>query len=860
MASVTNLQLNLQTGSDNTYYATWTFNETSKSTPTSTTIKKGSQVKVKSGATWYNGSTITASWVFSDTFYVVELIDDRAVINKTNTLSNPTGAVNIKDLVLSGSTSTTSTSSTDLSKTLDHYVVNWYYHTGDSVWFGPSESTTTTKQATYSPPENAIKIKVGVKPVAKTRKVNDKDTPYWTGTWTYVTRDLNIDPPKTPSAPNVQLEDFKMTCTLDNIEDPKADKIQFQVYNGTSLFTSGTASVKTKRAVFTCTVSSGGKYRVRCRAINVYGNNEINGEWSEFHGEETTIPHGVAGLTVERRNATSVQLNWSKVEAATSYEIEYVTAKKYFDTSSEVGTANSTESRAFISGLNSGTQWFFRVRAVNNIGPSGWSKIVNVVIGSEPEPPTTWTLTSTAIEGEDVVLYWTHNSEDGSRMTAAEILLNIGGEESRVDITISQDEIDEAINKGEPEKIHSHIIKTGSYKEGAKIKYQIRTKGILNDFSDWSDLKEVELFAKPKVSLSLNNLVVGTTNDYLDTYPLGVITSVTPVTQTPLSYHVSVSAVGSYETVAQDGSTYWVSNGDVIYSKVFNTKTRDFYLELGAGDVLFKDDRRYKIKVTVAMDSGLTAEDQAIFAVHFKEMDGTIDASIDIYEPSLSAYISPVFYKEEYNEKVLVEDVSLSVYRREYDGSLTLIDAGSYNDGTVTVVDEYPSLDYARYRVVARNDMTGKIAYEDLPGIYIGEPSIVIQWKESWVDFDYKDGIPTETPPWPYSMVRLPYNVDISESYNQDVSLVEYIGRKHPVSYYGTQRGETANWSTEIDKQDKETLYALRRLAVWPGDVYIREPSGIGYRARVSVSMSINHLSLTVPVSFNITRVEGTDI
>ena len=107
------------------------------------------------------------------------------------------------------------------------------------------------------------------------------------------------------------------------------------------------------------------------------------------------------------------------------------------------------------------------------------------------------------------------------------------------------------------------------------------------------------------------------------------------------------------------------------------------------------------------------------------------------------------------------------------------------------------------------------------------------------------------------SMLRLPYNIDTSESYNSDVSLVEYIGRSHPVSYYGTQKGESASWSTEIPKTDRDTLHALRRLAAWQGDVYVREPSGIGYWARVEVSMSIKHLATTIPVSFNITRVEG---
>ena len=63
-----------------------------------------------------------------------------------------------------------------------------------------------------------------------------------------------------------------------------------------------------------------------------------------------------------------------------------------------------------------------------------------------------------------------------------------------------------------------------------------------------------------------------------------------------------------------------------------------------------------------------------------------------------------------------------------------------------------------------------------------------------------------------------------------------------------------------IPKSDKELIYALRRLSEWSGDVYIREPSGIGYWANVSVSMPIKHVELTVSVSIEVKRVEGDDI
>ena len=106
-------------------------------------------------------------------------------------------------------------------------------------------------------------------------------------------------------------------------------------------------------------------------------------------------------------------------------------------------------------------------------------------------------------------------------------------------------------------------------------------------------------------------------------------------------------------------------------------------------------------------------------------------------------------------------------------------------------------------------------------------------------------------------MLKLPYNIDVADNHEADVSLIKYIGRERPVGYYGTQRGETATWNLEIVKSDMETLYALRRLASYLGNVYVREPSGSGYWANVRVSFSQKHCELTIPVTFDITRVEG---
>lgn len=224
--------------------------------------------------------------------------------------------------------------------------------------------------------------------------------------------------------------------------------------------------------------------------------------------------------------------------------------------------------------------------------------------------------------------------------------------------------------------------------------------------------------------------------------------------------------------------------------------------------------------------------------------DGSIIGGEEIY-----------FYIVQTSE--LVGDVSLSVYRREFDGSFTELGTGLDNSRNTFITDPHPALDYARYRIVAVSNETGAVSFYDVPGVPVNGTAVVIQWDEQWSMFDATTDDELVEPPWAGSMLKLQYNIDISDKYGMDVELVEYAGRKRPVTYYGTQLGETSSWSMDIEKDDEETLYALRRLAIWPGDVYVREPSGSGYWANISVSFTQTHKELTIPVSLDVTRVEG---
>lgn len=206
--------------------------------------------------------------------------------------------------------------------------------------------------------------------------------------------------------------------------------------------------------------------------------------------------------------------------------------------------------------------------------------------------------------------------------------------------------------------------------------------------------------------------------------------------------------------------------------------------------------------------------------------------------------------------RILPNTVTLAVYRKNDDGTFVKIDDNIPNNENLFITDPHPNLAGAEYRIVATDTVSGVMTYYDPPPIDMHCTDIILQWDEDYGNRpnngDTRDIIPNLG-----NIIRLPYNVDVSESANIDNEMVKYVGRKDPVSYYGTHTGYTANWNTEIPKYDKETIKMLRKLQVFPGDVYVREPNGTGYWAHVTVTFPINHCALTVSVSISVTRVEG---
>ena len=885
------------------------------------------------------------------------------------------------------------------------FEVEWRAYRG-GIW--PNEARkdedvmVDRQNSTYDIPTGGdyTKVQFRVRPVPKK---NDEgsykfDTDLWTN-WNdneyYI-----VHRPDTPNNLSIELDLLKLTATVTNVDTSKVSLVEFKLVRDGNESTAEIKKAKlgsgiddTGEASCTFTVLPGSKYKVCCRTKSK--TSETYSEWSEYTGSTETQPAKVEIKDPVAKTTESIYLEWGKSETATNYVVACTNHEDgFFEGTDGNGTEYTTEAQNYtFTGLAKGTTYYFRVKAKNASNEeSEWSEVKTCSIGSDPTAPTTWSSTTTAIASEDetVALYWVHNSTDGSAQKSAEVTISFDGVTNlaliKEDVTVKPGKISNTSVDGNTVKYtiesstaesdryatYSLTIDTKNYDDGAKITWYVCTTGITGRASEKSMSRDVYIYARPSIELSISDSSgkIGTayykvdylaeTNEYLRTPETIEMVSGTPVAgkfttmgeqvrtytvddetfyycviedeslkafpfnvrievganmaiQKPVEYHLTVTPNESYETVDNFGKLKVVTPEEMLYSKHFTAGKESNILSasISAQDVSLSNGQSYTVKCVAAMDSGITVEASKEIYISWSSQSYSLNAEIGLDRDNYSVYLRPyceivntayyrvytsgyvyfvdkdtkysfiygsvirgvvtatgeqvytgttedgeVIYYTIVEESTPITDVWLAVYRREYDGTFTEIISGLDASKKSFVTDPHPSLDFARYRITAMDKNTGMISYSDISNFAIGEKAIIIQWNEPYESYEVSED-ELSVPNRSETFLRLPYNIDVTTSRDPDVSLIKYIGRKHPVSYYGTQVGEKASWSTSVPKSDTETLYTLQRLQAWTGDVYVREPYGTGYWANVKVAISRSHLETVVPVTLDVIRVEG---
>ena len=631
---------------------------------------------------------------------------------------------------------------------LKHYRVRWEWYINGHLEYETSEVTERYSNKNGIPKDSPW-VQVFIVPVAN-NIIDDegKDTgkPHWNdGKEIGKQYWFSENPPLKPDVPDISIDKntLVLTASISNIvaSDLDATSIKFNIVrdNSTSIFTSKPIAINTTSNYVSMqyTVEPGHTYTVR--ACSVSANGKESG-WSDFSGSVGTKPSAPSNLSVRRdthvdeENDTktySVFLEWEGVSNATSYKVEYTNIRSNFDTAgvtvpSEPTEGNTPSIRIGINANDLGYTYYFRVKAVNDDGESEPTDIVELPVGVPPGPPSTWSTSDSAFVDETMELNWIHNPTDNSKQTYAQIALSINdGTFEELEVMVNSTDVNDAEKVTKDYTYGTAVSYKGNlyFKmdtnhpdlKNAKIKWKVRTAGVTDIFSNdaWSVERTIYIYEKPTLVLSMTSDIAGsdpliTTLTSFPFYIRGNLSLTDYKIQRPVGYHVQIVSNEYYVTVDDIGRTKTINPGDAVYSNYFNTSANPLVVEMSANNIDLESGINYTVYCTADMSTGLAVtnkDNPHDFTVSWVDVEHAINADISINTDTYTALITP-YCREKiptvigegddsyttYEDGPLVENVTLSVYRREYDGSYTEIASGIPNNYTA-VTDPHPALD-----------------------------------------------------------------------------------------------------------------------------------------------------------------------
>lgn len=584
-----------------------------------------------------------------------------------------------------------------------------------------------------------------------------------------------------------------------------------------------------------------------------------------YYGRPMRPTNLVARVMSCNSDSGSIRLDWKDSgKVGDKYVVEWSEDPEAWDNHAEVesdeaeGTPDADGNGwRTVGGFDPGKTYWLRVRRGESHAEDAyeWSEYacvgtdtsvlqVSCVVGTKPTAPTLGQVPSSAAVDDPLTLSWTHNSEDGSAQVAYEAQMLSGGEWV-------------ALSSGATSPTFTFTPSNKGLADGSTLQWRVRTKGALDtgsadDWSPWSMTGSVTVWAKPLATITVLPTV--------ESLPLAISLAVGATTDgnRPTRFWMQVRADESYRAVGRDGEDVWVALGQSMWTGEAvpgdeGCTIGGWSVSLTPADINLASGISYQVSGGCYTSQGLRSEaTPATFVADLTlaEVNGC-DATVTFDAETMASTIRPVCTDGPDGE--LVADVTLSVWRVNPDGT-ELIASGLANDGFAVCVDPHPSFSECVYRIVATDVSTGAQGSSDVT-LNTRAPGIVIQWDEEWGEpSNDSDGVSFSG-----QRLVLPFDVDVSEQWSKQSSLNEWAGRKNPVSRYGTQQGRTATWACDINRfAGLDQVSAVRKLASYMGDVYVREPYGSGYWAHVDVSsIEIVHAEAAVRVSLNVTKVEA---
>ena len=546
-------------------------------------------------------------------------------------------------------------------------------------------------------------------------------------------------------------------------------------------------------------------YRFRGRGYNKYNQQfyEYSDPSNYVYGD-TSAPISVTGRAIASSGGASAnQLIILDNPSTTAVRVEYEIFYGWVWREGEGGSSTDTQQfEMYVP--EDGVR--VRVRNVNSSGGvSEWTESDELCLAKTPLKPTVTAPMGTFRNGnEQCVATWTYNNIDNSLQSAFQFRYKFNGASAWLN-TVSRTTESTSYGFSMQATMQSAGVSTP-----CTFTFQVRTKGAVDDYSEWSDEQTINVYNPPTLSVSSP-----TPQSPYTGLPINVVASYSDMQGFTCQY-ATVSLTGNGKTVSKDAT---IDGGSITAQ--FNG--REFTPE---------NDAMYQLKVDARSSSGLSVSYGFPFRLAYTE-----PAAGRIVIRNNSPEGSARLIVQKATEEPIPE--SIEVKRLNPDGSETLLHESTFVLSSYT--DKYAPLN-TDYRYSATTYDAGgaaKTVYFDnnLPSskayFYFGDDVASGEWQQTT-----------------QSSYERPHQ---EEFY--------FSGRELPVLIDDEAR--SVQGQANFTLRSKEEVDAFKRLMMHSGSVVYKSTDGDVMHVKVSVSMTrqvdtVSYYLANVSVKYK--QVDGVEL
>jgi len=635
-------------------------------------------------------------------------------------------------------------------------------------------------------------------------------------------------------------------------------------------------------------------YGIHVRNVTADGSSMVSG----FYDYATSMPTAPSLDSVDPTNTSGkVYLSWTNYWAdATGVIISWTQDPDNWMSNEEPETYEITEvaSHWYITGLETGVTWYFRIRSVmtdmDSETLSPWSEIKPIDLSSAPAIPVLYLSDEVCTADGMVTAYWSYVTTDGTAQVAGNI---VRAYPSGGSWTYSKPIV--SVTSAQHVDIYPQEY---GWSTGSTIYLALQTRSGSGGASEYSTPAKLVIAAKPSVTIASQNLAyVDTVTEYFDgdastteflcanslsgaptvtvddeavtaTYSGDTVTLSTAPAEgaeikvvyttsdywtlksLPLTMRLRPVRAASVTVALERSSTYPMERpdgkvtdgpiGETIYVKTLPAAdTMD--ISIGTNDLIghLDDGAFYRLIVTVEDVYGQTAQaTPKMFKVHWSHQAWRPVAHFKTDFERYAARIRPVAGAE------YVDGDTCDIYRIGFDGPELIYSGAEFGE---EYVDPFPAFG---------PDSGYKVVTVTAAGDYITEDNDFAEY-----DTTEEGGYPQLDPgtlviDFADDRAELPYNIAMSNAWTKDFERTVYLGG-HVAGDHNKAVTRDLNATSVLVRGDRDGVAELMRdLANYPGICHVRTPEGSSFAADVQVQESTSYDKASVDYQLQIQKVD----